>query len=236
MNRQVNWPGLRPMPAPVPQEPKLVFSPLAMLKLQLFMQADQVQIGGFGISSEDNPLYVEDFLTVRQRVTPASVELDKQALADLPKRPGRIWVQSHVNEYAHPTAADEQACRRALGSGDWSALCILARDGASYARLSFAAVPDLAVPLEIEVDWANWPEILLERGAELGELFEGWMDEYGQNILPAGQEFPRMCRNRRLVHAEWSEDRSYDLDPVPAWMDGMESDLGIGSRRRILGR
>jgi hypothetical protein len=45
------------------------------------------------------------------------------------------------------------------------------------------------------------------------------MDEYGQNILPVSQVPSRLVRGRRLVHAEWSEDRSYDLDPLPAWLD-----------------
>ena len=48
----------------------LTFAPWAWLKLQFFCHAGNTEIGGFGISAEDDPLHVEEFVTVRQQVTP----------------------------------------------------------------------------------------------------------------------------------------------------------------------
>ena len=54
-------------------EPCLKFSPLAWLKLQYFCHAGDTEIGGFGVAADDDPLYVEDFVTVRQHVDRKSV-------------------------------------------------------------------------------------------------------------------------------------------------------------------
>src|SRR5262245_37564999 len=54
----------------------LFFAPLAWLKLQWFCHSGATEIGGFGISAKHNPLYVEDFVTVSQRVTSVSVAFD----------------------------------------------------------------------------------------------------------------------------------------------------------------
>ena len=62
--------------------PTLVFSPLAWLKLKFFCHAGDTEVGGFAISAEADPLYVEDFVTVRQHTTVVSVEFDDAAVAD----------------------------------------------------------------------------------------------------------------------------------------------------------
>ena len=46
-----------------------MFSPLAWMKLQLFLHAGETEVGGFGVSAEDNVLYVHDFVTLRQYTT-----------------------------------------------------------------------------------------------------------------------------------------------------------------------
>jgi len=83
----------------------LTFSPLAWLKLQWFCHAGPTEIGGFGISSPKDFLYVEDFVTLRQRVCPVSVRFDDSAVADFfdqsvdrglsPARCGRLWCHTH---------------------------------------------------------------------------------------------------------------------------------------------
>ncbi|HWE95362.1 MAG TPA: hypothetical protein VG269_15450, partial [Tepidisphaeraceae bacterium] len=60
-------------PAPREQATAVTFSPLAWLKLLLFLHAGDTEIGGFGISSQKRPLYVEEFVTVKQSVTPVTV-------------------------------------------------------------------------------------------------------------------------------------------------------------------
>src|SRR4051812_34081276 len=55
-------------------ERALVFPPLAWLKLKFFCHAGETEVGGFAISSAADPLYVQDFVTVRQATTAVTVE------------------------------------------------------------------------------------------------------------------------------------------------------------------
>src|SRR5205814_9754162 len=125
----------------------LTFSPLAWLKLRLFMHADNVEIGGFGISKTDDLLYIEQFVTVKQTVSCVTVEFDDAAVADhfdhcadrgiAPSRSGRVWIHTHPDISPQPSFTDERTFKRAFGNCDWSVMAIVARDGASDARLSF---------------------------------------------------------------------------------------------------
>jgi len=60
----------------------LTFAPLAWLKLQYFCHAGPTEIGGFGITAENDLLHVLEFVTVRQRVSAVTVRFDDQAIAD----------------------------------------------------------------------------------------------------------------------------------------------------------
>src|SRR4051812_10086196 len=76
-----------PPPPPTPRRrpddaPALVLSPLAFLKLQLFLHAGDTEVGGFGVSRAGDPLYVEDFVTVVQETTYVTVAFDDAAVAD----------------------------------------------------------------------------------------------------------------------------------------------------------
>ena len=44
-------------------------APLAWLKLRMFLHAAEVEVGGFGVGSADDLLYIEDFIAPRQLVT-----------------------------------------------------------------------------------------------------------------------------------------------------------------------
>src|SRR5688500_2251867 len=61
----------------------LVISPLAWLKLMLFLHSGATEVGGFAVSrADDELLYVDDFVAVRQRVTAVTVAFDDGAVAD----------------------------------------------------------------------------------------------------------------------------------------------------------
>ena len=51
--------------------PILRFTPTAWAKLQYFCHRGNTEIGGFGLTSAEDLLLVEDFLTVRQSVSGA---------------------------------------------------------------------------------------------------------------------------------------------------------------------
>lgn len=178
------------------EQPTVVtFSPLAWLKLLMFLHAGDTEIGGFGISSATNLLHIENFVTVKQAVTSITVAFDDIAVADYfdacidrdlpPARFGRIWLHTHPGASAQPSCVDEETFGRVFGNCDWALMLIVSRTHETYARLSFSAGPGGSVVLPVQVDWAAWPQALLDQSAAMSAMFEKWMDEYGQNIHPA---------------------------------------------------
>ena len=104
-------------------DPVLRFSPQAWGKLLYFRDRGPTEIGGFGITPADDLLYVQDFLTVKQAVTAASVSFDDAAVADFMEcqvdaglKPGqvlRVWC--HTHPACHPSPAGRTR-RRLPGS------------------------------------------------------------------------------------------------------------------------
>jgi len=170
----------------------LSFSPMAWLKLRLFLHADEVEVGGFGISSSHDLLYIEDFVTVRQTVTAASVEFDDDGVADhfdrcadqgiAPGRCGRIWIHTHPGSSPDPSFTDERTFERVFGTCDWAVMAIVARSGSTYGRLRFSAGPGGQAMIPLTVDWERYPQELLRQEGQMDQRFAQWMDEYGRNI------------------------------------------------------
>ena len=146
---------------------RLVFSPLAWLKLQFLCHAGPTEVAGFGLTAADDPLHVEDVLVVRQRATPVTVAFDDAAVADLfdamadagvpPARFGRVWVHTHPGESVTPSTTDEVTFAWAFGGCDWAVMAILGRTGRTSARLRFNTGPGGSIELPTAVDWAAWP-------------------------------------------------------------------------------
>lgn len=167
-------------------------APLAWLKLRMFLHAAEVEVGGFGVSSAHDLLYIEDFIAPRQLVTAVTVELDDDAVADhfdrcadagiSPARAGRCWIHTHPAISPQPSMTDEQTFERVFGACDWAAMIIVARGGATYCRLRFNIGPGGEVLLPLEIDWERFPSDLLDHEGKLDELITGWMDEYGTNV------------------------------------------------------
>jgi len=139
----------------------------------------ETEIGGFGLTAVDDPLLVIDILTVKQRCSVVTVAFDDGAVADLfdrmvdqgipPARFSRIWLHTHPANCPLPSSTDEATFRRVFGRTDWSVMAILARDGSTYARLSFHVGPGGAIEIPVEVDW-NRPFGATDR--------ENWHREY----------------------------------------------------------
>jgi proteasome lid subunit RPN8/RPN11 len=209
------------------QSAAVTFSPLAWLKLLMFLHAGDTEVGGFGISAEKQPLYIEDFVTVKQTVTAVTVAFDDTAVADFfddcidrgltPARFARIWVHTHPGKSPEPSSVDEETFARVFGDCDWAVMLIVSRTHATYARLSFSAGPGGSVLLPVKVDWPSWPQLLLDYGAELSAQFESWMDEYGKNVCPEARSmgFGSPCDSRDARSAWsndlWREDEIYSL-------------------------
>lgn len=147
------------------QRPTLRFTPYAWAKLLCLRDIGPTEVGGFGITSESDPLLVEDLKLVRQSCTRVSVKFDDAAVADhfdnsvdaglLPERFARIWVHTHPGQSAEPSHTDESTFARVFGGCDWTVMAILAQGGESYARLRFNAGPGGELLLPVEMDFTT---------------------------------------------------------------------------------
>ena len=213
------------------RSPVLTFSPLAWLKLQFFCHQGDTEIGGFGISSEKDLLYVREFTTVRQDVTSMTVRFDDVAIADFfdacvdqgltPTQCGRIWLHTHPGESVTPSGVDEATFDRVFGNCDWAVMFILGRTGLTYARLRFAAGPGGHTLLPVEVDWPAWPE---SAGIpNIGSCFEQWKQEYATNIHRSREVWLPTPRSKEpQTDSEYASEYASFHDP---WFEEFADEL-----------
>lgn len=180
MNRRKRR-GKRSLP-----QPSLRFSPDAWAKLLYVRDRGDTEIGGFGLSDVDDPLRIIDVLMVKQRTTAVTVAFDDEAVANLyddlvdagvnPSRFSRVWLHSHPGNCPLPSSTDEETFCRAFGRTDWAVMAIIARNDATYARLSFHVGPGGALEIPVHVDY--------ERPFE-GADWEAWEREYVGHVVVA---------------------------------------------------
>lgn len=183
-------PQLKKRLRPTPSEetfprPVLRFSPYAWAKLQWFCHHGDTEIGGFGITAEDDLLLIQDFVTVRQRVSSVSVSFDDEAVADFfedqvdagrrPEQFGRLWLHTHPGDSADPSCTDEETFTRVFRGCDWAVMFILARGGATYARLRFNVGPRGQDVIPVQIDYS----VPFAASHE-----QSWLEEYNGNIEP----------------------------------------------------
>jgi hypothetical protein len=141
------------------------------------------EVGAFGISSARDLLLVEDLQLVRQVCTSVTVAFDDAAVADFfdeqvdrgitPERCGRIWIHTHPGDSPLPSSTDERTLDRSFAGPDWAVMFILARGGASYARICFRAGPGGEQRLGVRVDY---------REPFSGSEQAAWQEEYEQCV------------------------------------------------------
>ena len=176
-------PRLKPRKTGLTARPVLRFSPTAWAKLLFFRDHQETEVGGFGLSTPEDLLFMEDFLTVGQEVTPVSVSFDDVAVADFfdqqvdagrkPEQFARVWLHTHPGDSPLPSGTDEETFARVFGGCQWAVMFILARNGESHARLRFNVGPGGNVSIPVEVDYSR-PFGPSER--------EAWEAEYQANI------------------------------------------------------
>lgn len=199
----------------------LRFSPTAWAKLLYLRDLGDSEIGGFGIAAADDLLFVEDVGIVLQTCTFTHVAFDDAAVAnffdvqvDLGRRPeqfGRIWIHTHPGNSAEPSAIDENTFARVFGGADWAVMFILARGGASYARLRFNVGPGAELEIPVDVDYLQ-PFAAAD--------FVAWSDEYMEKVQIAKPEPVRV-----VSQPSTDADRFDDSWWPDAWDEYADFDL-----------
>lgn len=194
----------------------LTFAPLAWLKLQFFCHVGPTEVGGFGIAAKDDPLYVEDFVTVRQDVTQTTVRFDDNAVADffdgcvdrgLPvERFGRLWCHTHPWASVTPSNMDEETFAGCFGHCHWSVMFILGRTGLTYARLALRVGPGAEIELPVTVDWSAWPDCLAAGSGQWETHLQRWQAEFNDHIhLLAPDQHPFALVGSEESDSAWWE-------------------------------
>ena len=191
------------------------------------------------------PDVVEDLAVPRQTTSSVTVCFDDSSVADYfedcvdqgiqPSRCGRVWIHTHPGSTPMPSGVDEETFTRVFGSCDWSVMAIVARGGASYARLSFSAGPGRSSIIPIEVDWQRLSQDVVDREGKLDELFSGWLDEYGRNVFPE-ERFSLLKKDA----AKTALLRLTSIRPISLiscttrcfWMSGLKTCTSIQCARR----
>jgi hypothetical protein len=154
-----------------------------LAKLLFLRDRGPTEIGGFGISSDDDPLLVTDIAVPRQSCGYAHVDFEDEAVADLfdqhvdlgrrPDQFARIWVHTHPGNSPHPSGVDEETFERVFGECDWAVMFILAKGDDTYARLRFRAGPGGAIELRTKIDYLR---------PFAGSDVEAWEREYLSSV------------------------------------------------------
>ena len=177
-----------------PSKLSLRFRPPAWAKLLYLRDAGETEIGGFGITSPDDPLLVEAIQLIDQKTSPIHVEFLDTSVADFfdaqvdagrrPEQFARIWIHTHPGSSPQPSVTDEETFARVFGRTDWALMFILARGGQSYARLRFTAGPGAELVIPIVLDF---------RPPFGGSEHEAWQAEYAACVRPE----PKVAKKTR---------------------------------------
>ena len=215
-----------------PERPALRFSPTAWAKLLHFRDRGGTEIGGFGISAEDNPLLIQEFVTVKQEVTGASISFDDEAVAEFfdqqvdigrtPEQFARVWLHSHPGDSPVPSSIDEETFQRVFGRCDWAVMFVIGQVGKTYARLRFNVGPggQTIIPVQVDYSTAFGPSDI-----------DAWEKEYKANVHRSSWSWgarEALDTDQEMFGADPSE--TYDAED---WMAAFE-DLEPEGRSAIL--
>ena len=223
-------------PVKLPSVPVLRFLPTAWAKLLFFRDRGQTEIGGFGISAADDLLLIEDFVTVKQDVTVASVSFEDDAVADLfdaqvdagrkPEQFARIWLHSHPGNSPQPSSMDEETFRRVFGSCQWAVMFVVAKGGKSHARLRFNIGPggQLVIPVDVDYSQPFGPSDRVAWEAEYkANIKTGiWHEAFGSHVDPGLEDLAACsCPDDWLEQLEAMEpqERRLIMDELAARPD-----------------
>lgn len=201
------------------RRPTLRFSPYAWAKLLFLRDLGPTEVGGFGISSTNDLLFVQDFVLVEQHCTETFVAFDDVAVAefyenqmDLGRKPeefGRIWIHTHPGSCPQPSNTDVETFDRVFGNCDWAVMFIVARSGHIHAELHWKAGGPVSILLNMEVNFSL-------PFAESDHA--GWNEEYHATVqAESWLSEPRSHSARQLISDNDLDAEFADLfaEPLP---------------------
>jgi proteasome lid subunit RPN8/RPN11 len=129
---------------------EIVFSKDAWDKLLYLRDKGDTEIGGWGVTADDDEFFVEDFFTVKQKCTSVTVEFDdadnNRFATDMlikknkpHKNTQKIWIHTHPGNSPKPSSVDEETLKKMvenLSVDDYIVMFIIAKDSSTYCRLS----------------------------------------------------------------------------------------------------
>tara|TARA_R100001480_G_scaffold153294_1_gene156241 strand:+ start:76 stop:858 length:783 start_codon:yes stop_codon:yes gene_type:complete len=194
---------------PIPQQqsrlPQFRFSPTAWAKLLYLRDYGETEVGGFGITPQDDLLLVQDLQIVEQTCSLAHVAFVDDAVANFfddqvdaglhPEQFGRIWIHTHPGDCPLPSPTDEKTFDRVFGRSDWAVMFILARTGQTYARLKFNVGPTAEYEIPVKRDYSH---------AFAGCDPDQWEDEYLGHVHPQ--------HNSRLIQSDFNRNADFDWE------------------------
>ncbi len=150
---------------------KIVLTPHAYWHLQWMAHRTPCEVSSMGLLAPAREgLLIEDFILVRQVVSPITVQLDMEWWAEkqleLYERRGiepwrtSCWTHTHPAEINGPSGTDEETMANSFGRWDFALMLILTKAGVFYARMDFdhAFGPGkknrLGVQCSVHVDWS----------------------------------------------------------------------------------
>jgi proteasome lid subunit RPN8/RPN11 len=160
-------------------EAKLRFSPTAWYKILYMRESVNVEVSGFGISSKEDPLFVQDFVLIKQVSSMASTDMDDESvanhmenMAELGYQPAecmRIWIHTHPANSATPSSTDEATFVKAFGNCNWSVMFIMAEGGVNTAHMMFNAGVKSVFKIPTCIDYN-------------AEIIKEWDEEIAMNV------------------------------------------------------
>jgi len=149
---------------------RIRFSPYAWALLNALCQEAETEIGCYGISDTNDPLYIVNLYVPKQQCTCVNNDFDMNDVAEFAEKMAendispagwqRMWIHTHpVGMTAHPSLLDEETFSQPASiSSSWSAMVILSKNGDWYGRLRVKG----HITLEAEVILALQSELNAE--------------------------------------------------------------------------
>lgn len=137
-------------------------SPHAYQKVAFFTRKD-VEVGGFAITSPEDPSLILDFVVLPQ--TSSSCEFDfspdgmQNYLNEMvdagisPNNCFRMYIHTHPGNSPQPSSVDNEQFDKLMQDYPWFGMIIFAKDLSTYARVKMTQGCGLEAELDLEIDW-----------------------------------------------------------------------------------